>query len=185
LYVPYIFSSAWEPILLGREIYGFPKRLGQTEFDGTEVRVSVDGQPLCHFEWQGGEAASEAQLVGAFSEAMGIMGQMTTLAFQAGEVLRRIARLPAHRRVDVYNWRQMLAPPATAQGMQLETNQLTRAIFGVMSWIQIAQLHHPQLLIQAEPLAGLGLYLRSAYRTQLNMRLSAGRVVENFDTPAP
>jgi acetoacetate decarboxylase len=30
LYVPFIYPSAWEPILLGREIYGFPKRLGKT-----------------------------------------------------------------------------------------------------------------------------------------------------------
>lgn len=181
LYVPYIYPSTWEPTLLGREIYGFPKRLGNTVFDGKSVTVSVDQQPLCRFTWQGGEAVSEARLVGALGEALGVMGQMTGLAFQAGEMLRKVARLPAYRRVDVYNRRRILAPDATAHEVIYERDHLTRATFGVLRWHQIARLHNPQLVVSGEPLLRLGLVLRDAYRTQLDMRLSVGRMVKGTD----
>ncbi len=178
LYVPYIYPSTWEPTLLGREIYGFPKRLGNTRFESKSVSVTVDGDALCRFTWGNGEAVSEARLVGALGEALGVMGQVTALAFQAGEVLRKVARLPAHRRVDVYNRRRLLSPGATADEIEYEMDHLTRASFGVLRWHQIARLHDTELWVQGEPLAKMGLTLRDAYRTQLDMRLSAGRVVK-------
>src|SRR5574341_984544 len=37
VHIPYIYPSAWEAILIGREVYGLPKHLGHTIFGTQEV----------------------------------------------------------------------------------------------------------------------------------------------------
>lgn len=180
LYVPYIYPSAYEPILLGREIYGFPKRLGQTHFESNAAWLTVNGDILCRLDWHSSAGVSESRLVQSFGDMLGINGQLIGLAFQAGEVLRRAARLPAHRRVDVYNHRRILAADATPDRMGYAVNELTRATFGVLNWEQIARLEEARLAVDGAPLNALNLKLRDAYRTRLYMRLSTGRTIADY-----
>lgn len=184
LYIPYIYSSIYEPLLLGREIYGFPKRLGETRFHPQGVNVTVDDEPLAVFEWQGAEGVTETRLIRALSDALGVMGQAAAMAFEVGEVMRKVIRLPAHRRVDVYNHRRILSPAATYDTMEYEIDQLTRATFGVLGWEQLAHLRDPQLKVQGRALLPFDLTLREAFRTVLHLRLSVGRVVEDY-RPTP
>lgn len=182
-YVPMIYPSAYEPILLGREIYGFPKRLGETDFASKQVRLAVDGDPWLSLAWESGQGANEAELVGALGGWLGVEANLTSAAFQAGEVLRKLARLPAHRRVDVYNHKKIPAVDSTQSAPRYAVNQLTRATFGVLRWHQVTRLVGGQLTI---PTTGIkldllqGLTLQTAYRTQLELRLGVGRVVMDY-----
>lgn len=179
-FVPYIYPSTYEPILLGREIYGFPKRLGQTTLGSREAALSVAGVPQLCVRWSASEGSDETRLVRALVDWLGIEGRLGAAAFQAGEVLRRTMRLPPFRRIGVYNHKRVLAPDAAPGDPACTIDQLTHAIFGVLCWYQIARLSDPALDVLAGPLAGANLALREAYRTQLDMRLSTGRVLRDY-----
>lgn len=180
LYVLYIYPSAYEPLVLGREIYGFPKRLGQTEFESQRVTLEVDRAPQMTLAWDALDGVEEARLVRALIDWLGLEGRTASLAFQAGDVLRKTMGLPPFRRVGVFNHKQILAPHATVDAPAYAVDQLTHAIFGVLTWYQLARMRDPQLDVQAGPLAALQLELREAYRTQLDLRLSAGRVMRDY-----
>lgn len=180
LYVPYIYPSAWEPILLGREIYGFPKRLGRTAFAPNAVSLAVDGAEYFSLRWAGAEAASESRLVGALMDWIGVEGRLAAAAFEAGDVLRRFMRFPPYRRVTVYNRKRIPAADSRHDAPKYDVDCLTRAVFGVLRWQQIARLRDPTLVVSGGPLADADLTLREAFRAQLDMRLSAGRVVRDY-----
>ncbi len=180
LYVPYIYPSAWEPILLGREIYGFPKRPGLTTIDAHRAALAVDGKEQFAVEWSGMEASDETRLVRALVDWLGLGGRGAALLFRAGDVLRSAMRLPPFRSIGVYNHKQILAPEATADKPVYTVDCLTHAIFGVLRWYQIVQMREVKLTVSSGPLANANLVLREAYRTQLDMRLSAGRTVKDY-----
>lgn len=180
LFVPYIYPSAYEPILLGREIYGFPKRLGLTTLDSRCAALSVDGDSHIALAWAAQESSDEPRLVRALMDWIGLEGWSLSLAFRAGDTLRRVMQLPPFRRVSVYNHKRILAADAARDRPAYAVDQLTHAVFGVLRWYQIARLRDPALDVIAGPLAGTGITLREAYRTQLDMRLSAGRVVRDY-----
>lgn len=178
LYVPYIYASAWEPILLGREIYGFPKRLGKTRIGDREAALHVDGGLYYRLRWRGAESSGEAQLVGALGSWIGFERRVTAAAFRAGEMLSSALRLPALRRVDVYNHKRILAPGATREQLTYDVDGLTRCVFGVLRWQRIERLTNPGLEAgSASPLIHANLVLREAFLAQLDMRLSIGRQV--------
>jgi CRP-like cAMP-binding protein len=180
LFTPWIYPSAWEPILLGREIYGFPKQPGLTVFGSRRADLHVDGRAHFALTWDSSSASSETRLVRALMDWLGIQGQGAALAFQAGEVLRKAWRLPAHRRIDAFNHKQILAPSATVEEPVYAVNQLTGAAYGVLSWFHIALLEQPALTVSGGPLAGLDIHLREAFRTGVNMRLSTGRILRDY-----
>jgi len=173
LTVPQIYPSTYEPILLGRELYGFPKRLGETVFSRGGVSLCVDGERQVTLTWAGGEESSERALVGALGAWLGLSGAGTALAFSAGEVLRRALRLPSRRRVDVYNpFFSPFAPP-----------HLTRATFGVLRWYSVARLEAPSLTAEGSLTRDLALRVSSAYRTRLDLRLGKARAVGENSPP--
>lgn len=180
LYVQYIYPSAYEPIVLGREIYGFPKQLGLTTFESQRVTLRVDRAPHLDLTWDALVGVEEARLVRALVEWLGLEGRSAALAFQAGDVLRKTMGLPPFRRVGVFNHKQILAAHATLGAPAYAIDQLTHAIFGVLTWYQLARMRDPQLEIHGGPLTALNLDLREAYRTQLDLRLSAGRVMRDY-----
>jgi hypothetical protein len=178
IYIHQIFPSAWEPILIGREVYGFPKQLGDTVFSPNAVALHLNESPVMELRWDGAEVSSEARFIRSLSDLLGIEGRLTAAAFQAGEVLRKVARLPAHRRLDVYNHRRIPAPDSTPEAPTYSVDDLTRATFGVMQWHYINRLENIQLEAFDARFADLSLH--EAYRAKLDLRLSAGRVVEDY-----
>ena len=180
LYVPYIYPSTWEPILLGREIYGFPKQLGHTTLSPRAAALHVDGAPHVELTWEGLVASDEIRLVRALMDWLGLEGRSLSLAFQAGDTLRRAMQLPPYRRVGVYNHKRVLAADSARDAPTWAVDQLTHAIFGVLRWYQVARMQAPQLAVLGGPLAGANLTLREAFRTQLDMRLSTARVLRDY-----
>jgi CRP-like cAMP-binding protein len=180
LYIPHIYPSSWEPILLGREIYGLPKRLGNTIFEDNSISLSVDDENYLHLTWDDRETASESRLVRGLSTWLGITGLLTEAAFQAGEVLRKITRLPAHRGINGYAHRRILAVDSDHEHPRYSVDELTRAIFGILKWKQIDRLIEPTLTLTSGPFSDANLTLREAYHTRLDMRLSTGKVEINY-----
>ncbi len=184
LFVPYIYPSAWEPILLGREIYGFPKRLGQTVFGAREAALRVDGAEVMRLGWAQSEPCGEADLVGELVGWLGLERHLGALAYQIGDGLLQMARLPAYRRVDVYNRKRILAAGATYARPVYAVDCLTRAAFRVERFYQVARMRAPVLAAEGGPFAALGLSLRAAYRTQLDLRLGAAQMVRDYIEPS-
>jgi hypothetical protein len=180
LYVPFIYPSAWEPILLGREIYGFPKRLGKTTFMGKSASLAVDSKPCFELAWDGEKPTRESRLVRALSDWIGIEGHAAEVAFRAGDMLRQAMRFPAFRRIDVYNHKCILAADATSDSPRYAVNNLTRAVFGVLRWHQIDRLTVPELTVHSQPFLSADLALREAYYSRLDMRLSTGEIVHDY-----
>lgn len=180
LYVAYIYPSAWEPVLLGREIYGFPKRLGKTTITAKSAALAVDSESHVQLSWPRAEPTGEANLVGALMDMLGLQKHAAALTFQAGEVIRRAMRLPGYRRVDVYNHKRVPAADTTYDNPTYVVDCLTRATFGVLRWHQVAQARDPTFEVKGGPPAQMKLNLRAAYRTRLDLKLGAGRVVKDF-----
>lgn len=180
LYVSAIVSSAYEPILIGRETYGFPKQIGDTRFATKQVALEIGTTPALQLAWQSAVGSSETDLIRALSDWLGVAGRVTAAAFSAGELLRKLTRLPAFRRVDVYNHKCIPAADSTADAPRYEVNALTRTTFGVLQWRQITRLNGLALQPMGDFWAGSDLHIQAAYRTQLDMRLGTGRVVINY-----
>lgn len=180
LFPAYIYPSAWEPILLGREIYGFPKRLGQTTFTETSAALSVDGVPHFRLDYAAAEPSSEPRLIRALSDWAGFQGHMTEAAFRAGDLLLDMMLTPLQRRVSVFNHKRVPAATTTNREPAYSVDQLTGAIFSVNGWEQISRIETPALTMTGGPLAGADVTLREAYFTRLDMRLSTGRILRDY-----
>ncbi len=180
LYVPSIYPSAWEPILLGREIYGFPKQLGKTHFGRNRASLVVDGQVYANLQWDGLERSGERRLVGALFDWLALPGGTASAAFSVGETMRAVMRLPPFRRVEVYNHKRIAAADSSHEAPRYAVDQLTRAVFGVLRWHQIAKMRDPVLEVVGGPLREARVVLQEAYSTTLDMRLSRGQVVRDY-----
>ncbi|MBN1681075.1 MAG: acetoacetate decarboxylase family protein [Anaerolineae bacterium] len=180
LFVPHIYPSTWEPILLGREIYGFPKRLGYTALEPRTTTLAVDKTERLRLTWDGLTPANEPRLVRALVDWLGLEGHTASLAFQAGDLLRKAMQLPPYRAVGVFNHKRIPAIDTTADTPSYAVDQLTHATFGVLRWHRITRMKNPALTASGNPFAGMDLTLRDAYRTQLDMRLSVGHTVRDY-----
>ncbi len=180
LFVPYIYPSAYEPILLGREIYGFPKQLGETQLTETSAALAVHGKESLTLRWQGTERSSEARLVGAMGRSFGAPGTLTSAAFSVGDVLTQAVNLPIYRHINVFNHKRIAGTNTRSTAITYDVDQLTQAVFSIPRWHHIERLQEATLQVQAPALHAWDLRLREAYRTKLDLRLSTGRVVRNF-----
>lgn len=180
LYPAYIYPSAWEPILLGREIYGFPKRLGNTVFSEKSVALSVDETPYAALIWNSETNASEPRLLRAFSDWLGIEGRITETAFRVGDFLLEAMRSRLYRRISVYNHKRITGAASTLARPVYDVDMLTQAIFSIVHWERITRLQDAALTIPDGPLRHAGLRLREAFYTRLEMRLSTGRVIRDY-----
>jgi CRP-like cAMP-binding protein len=186
LFVPYIYPSTYEPILLGREIYGFPKQLGMTTFDTSPAStqtasLTVDGEPHLDFTYDQTEPASEPRLVRALSDWMGIQGRVTESAFRLGDALLGSIGIPLYRRVSVYNHKRVPAANTSQSAPVDAVNQLTRAVFSVTHWHDIRRITQATLTMRGGPLRTAGVTLKESYLTRLDMRLSTGQALRDYD----
>ncbi len=179
LFVPLIFPSAYEPILLGREFYGFPKQLARTDIRRTGAELLSQGGAL-RVGWSRSVARNEPDIVGGLVGWLGLSRGLGALAFGAGEILRGMARLPATRRVDVYNRKRIPAAESTRAAPRWAVDELTRATFGVLRWYHIEEATDPHLAADGPLFDDFALAVGRVYRAQLDMRLSTGRTLERY-----
>lgn len=179
LYVARIYPSTWEPILIGREIYGFPKRPGRTMLEAQHADLLVDGEHLLQTQWKQIQASSEAQLVGAFGTCFGVQGGLTAGAFAIGDALLAALRVPFYRRVSVFNHKRIVATVSRSGAALYDVDQLTEAVFSVQRWNRIERISDAALNV-GSGLQDWHIHLREAYLTQADIRLSTGRVLRDF-----
>jgi hypothetical protein len=185
LYVPYIYPSSYEAILLGREIYGFPKRLGYTEwagdFENGWLNLYVDDERLIALDWDWGAiSASEAQLVGAMGSLFGVQGQLTSAAFRVGDTLLNLMNVPFYRRISVYNHKLIPDIATKYDEPKFAVDQLTQAIFQVERWHSIEKLNSAHISQVGRMLQNWHIQVREVYMTRLDMRLSTGRLIRDY-----
>jgi CRP-like cAMP-binding protein len=183
LYVPYIYPSTYEPILLGREIYGFPKRLGRTDITPTTSSLHVAGAEYLTLTHDQRTPANEASIVGAFGRLFGVPNLVTATAFRAGDTLLAAIGVPFYRRVNVFNHKRIPAVTSQHGAPQYAVDRLTQAIFSVERWHSIDHLPTARLDL-GHALHDWEVTLREAYDTTLAMRLSTGRVVRDYQADA-
>jgi len=120
-------------------------------------------------------------LLRALSDWVGVPGHVTEAAFRIGDNLLSAMRVPLYRRVSVYNHKHIAAANSTHDEPAYDVNSLTRSIFSVTHWHEIAKISDPQLNVNAGPLKNADVVLREAYYTKLNMRLSTGITLNNYN----
>jgi hypothetical protein len=180
VFIPYISPSAWQPILIGREVYGFAKRPGLSRLERDSASLQVDGIDQIAFGWDSTSPSDEGRLVGALMGWLGLQRHAAELAFRAGDALRAVAGLPPHRRVDVYNHKRIPAPESTLADPAYDVDSLTHAVFGVLGWHSVQHLKSPRLLPGGALAAEWKISVKEGFRTQLDMRLSIGETVIDY-----
>ena len=70
LYTPEVYPGAYMPILLGREVYGFPKRLARIHLGVRRVDLLVDHDVLLHARWTDEIAVTASGFVEALALAL-------------------------------------------------------------------------------------------------------------------
>jgi CRP-like cAMP-binding protein len=180
LYVPYIYPSTYEPIVIGREIYGFPKQFGETNFSDSQVVLAVAEEAYLHMRWNKHETTNEPRIVGAFGQLFGVTGQITAAAFAIGDTLLSLINVPFYRRVSVFNHKRIPAIDTTHDKSTYEIDMLTEAIFSVEHWQKIDYLPNARLQVLGGIFKAWDITLREAFYTQLSMRLSTGRKVRDY-----
>jgi hypothetical protein len=180
LYVPYIYPSSYEPIVIGREIYGFPKQFGETVLSHSQVSLTVSGTEYFSLRWDKREAANEPRIVGAFGQLFGVTGQITAAAFAIGDTLLSLINVPFYRRVSVFNHKRIPGIDTTLDKSTYDIDMLTQAIFSVEHWQKIDYVPDARLNVFDGIFKAWDITLRAAFYTQLTMRLSTGRKVHDY-----
>lgn len=70
LHAPELFADATMPILLGREVYGFPKRLGRVELDARAARLLADHEVALDLRWEGADTLDGARALERLTRAL-------------------------------------------------------------------------------------------------------------------
>jgi hypothetical protein len=70
LFTPEVFADATMPILLGREVYGFPKRLGRITIADRLVRLLVDHALALELRWTDKRPTSDARAIETMAKAL-------------------------------------------------------------------------------------------------------------------
>lgn len=98
LYTPEVFADATMPILLGREVYGFPKRLGRIRIDDHAVRLLADHDVALALRWTASRELGGEQAIAAMAHALvpgaphALIGAATRLL---GAIEPRLDSLPS------------------------------------------------------------------------------------------
>ncbi|MDQ7028162.1 MAG: acetoacetate decarboxylase family protein [Anaerolineae bacterium] len=180
LYVPYIYPSAYEPIVLGREIYGFPKQLGETRLSDSQASLAISGEDTFRFTIGKHDKSSEPRIVGAFGQLFGVTGRITSAAFAIGDSLLSMMNVPFYRRVSVFNHKRIPSATTTRDKPTYDVDMLTQAIFSVEHWQKIDHLPNAKLQVTGGIFKQWDITLYDAFYTELSMRLSTGRITRDY-----
>jgi acetoacetate decarboxylase len=180
LYVPYIYPSTYEPIVIGREIYGFPKQLGDTQLSHSQSSLTVLGENYLSLQHGKHNTSNEPRIVGAFGQLFGVTGRITSAAFAIGDTLLSMMNVPFYRRVSVFNHKRIPSITTTHDKPAYDVDMLTQAIFSVEHWQKVSHLPDATLKVTGETFKTWDIKLRDAFYTELSMRLSTGRMVRDY-----
>lgn len=184
LYAPELFASATAPIMLGREVYGFPKRLGRIELHDRGASVAVGGRLVLRARWAETRALSSA----AFStELLAVLRKgsagvrdatkahpIAEVALDAAEGLGLMAKLgSAHVFV-----RKRIPTAQAEPRLEWAIDQLVRIPFAGTGMRQPQRLEG--LSVNLDPLPSLGGEVEAGYCMQFGFRFGEGTVARDY-----
>jgi len=76
LYTPELYPDAYLPIILGREVYGFPKRFGRTVRRADGVDLWLGDRPVMRARWSGTRATDAQGFGGHLAASMAPGGEL-------------------------------------------------------------------------------------------------------------
>jgi hypothetical protein len=135
MYIPELYPDAYMPILLGREIYGFPKRLGRTRLDAEGADVIVDQARLLRARWAQPRPLSGVDFAGELvTELLPGLGYTAVASRLAKRIVRWLDALPGlarlTARVPIFVRRQLRSPESLAAN-RWQIDELVEVPFAV------------------------------------------------------
>ncbi len=181
-FIPELYPDSFMPIAMGREVYGFPKRFGETTRREQTIDFALDGRHQLRAQWGEGRGISQNSLAGRVASALGgrvnlprPLEALFTMAnrFRDLPVMKRLkADLPVllHRRLFDANAKGKLVP---------RIDELTEVKIGVDSVGDIEELTSPEIRFFESGFPFQGRCL-AAFRLRLGLRFGEGKAVKNY-----
>lgn len=174
-YVPELYPDAPMPVMLGRETYGFPKRIGRTKMWDGGIDVIADHRRILKGRW----GATEPSDPGEFARSL--------VRDMVGLDSRLVSTLTAWTqssglgmRLPVYVRQQFLARDPT-RGPRLRTDQVVQVPFRFMPISKVAL--HPDARVEFAPEhAVLHGTVRKTWAVRTGFEFSKSKVVKKLDT---
>lgn len=183
LFCPELYPDNYLAVLLGRELYGFPKRMGRFEVGATHASLAVGNQLALRTSWSRERACSSKEL----GEHLASSGGASTLAARAAGQLMGVLTNPLGKALwpDVpVLVRKQIPEASSVYERSLHIDELVCIPFGLSDVRDFAVLESPEVrfLSDAFPLRGDVIV---GYRQKMSFRFGAGKVLRDYREPAP
>jgi hypothetical protein len=173
-FVPELYPDAWMAMVLGREIYGFPKRSARIGMDAAGAELLLEGRLALRLRWQLGEDAPIESLVQEIAERLIGHAGLAQLAgrFAAGRNARAqgfVLPLFVHKRIGA----------AHSAGATRELDELVRVPFSFDPARSVRRLE----LQGCDLGGGPGIIhgkARAAWQLATGFRFGEGRIVRRY-----
>lgn len=173
-YVPELYPDAPMPVMLGRETYGFPKRIGRTRMWDDGVDVIADHQRILEGRW----GATQPSDPGEFARAL-VRGMVGLDSRFVSTLTAWTQSSGLGMRLPVYVRQQFLARDPS-KGPRLRTDQIVQVPFQFMPISKVAR--HPDARVEFAPahpvLHGA---VRQAWAVRTGFEFSQSKVVKRLE----
>ncbi len=182
LFCPELYPDNYLAVLLGRELYGFPKRMGRFDVGDAHVSLAVGNRPALRTSWASMRACSATEL----GTELAARGGASTLAARAAGQLMGVFSSPLAKPL----WpsvpvlvRKQIPEASSVYERSLHIDELVCIPFGMSDVRDFAVLDAPEVrfLSEAFPLRG---DVVVAYRQKMSFRFGAGKVLRDYREPS-
>ncbi len=147
VFSPELYLDSYMPIVLGRELYGFPKRFGVAEFHDTAIDLQIGSSFVLRASWESAAPAEAGDIIAGLQR--GFFGIERPLRGHAQflDAMFRLADVEAVRS----HWPAMpvyvhsLMPDPRAEGDSMRIDELVEIPFHVHSLGQFQELRSSKL----------------------------------------
>lgn len=178
LFCPELYPDNYLAILLGRELYGFPKRMGRFEVGEAHVSLAIGHELALRTAWSEQRACTAAELGEHLTQRGGPATLATRAAGRLFGVMSSSLAKPLWPEVPVLVRKQI---PAAASLFErsLQIDELVNVPFGVKDVRDFAVLESPEVRILSShfPLGG---EVVAGYRQRMAFRFGAGVVLRDY-----
>lgn len=181
-YIPELYPDAYLPIILGREMYGFPKRYGQTDIGQQHIDLILADRLLFRARWrQRQDLSSEAyaeQLLQAMlpenylSRTLSQVSGKAFAALNSSEFLRRFGQQ------HVFVRRQLLGEQSLRE-RHWRIDELVEIPFQVQQVSEFARLEHAEFEF-FDPGHFLGGRCLAGFAARLGFSFGKGHIREDY-----
>lgn len=188
LFCPELYPDNYLAILLGRELYGFPKRMGRVHLGPTHVSLAVGHRLVLRAAWSQ-ERPGDASMVGAYMASVltPLPSLVTGTVGQLAQLFTTRASRPLWPKVNVLVRKRIPEVSSVYDARAMHIDELVRVPFILEDVSSFSVLEDPEVRFFQDDffLAGQP---RVAFKQDLRFTLGAGTVVHDYrvnETPPP